>query len=314
MAQPTTLEDLQKQDAGIEPGFMLDMILESLGEKAGQSTFKATKGMPHEARAMLATIAHTAPQALEFIAAPIVAGGKAVKNELAKIANADPLPRNFGQTGAIMFRGTSDKPSGPRDPGDIGVGIYRSPSEFMAKQYAESSARRSGGKPIINKLDSYAENTKTFSMAEKERFAKLNENDPNHAQRLTEKLQAEGYDSAQVVDGRGNIVEHVSFNKDDVYEPHLGSNPLDKPKAESARAKKVLGLPRNEMPSDKEIAQALEEARKKQVLEFLAGMEDDIPRQRRKNPHSYGSHKLAGRLKKEDSLTEALHEISKNAR
>jgi len=119
----------------------------------------------------------------------------------------------------VFYHGTSDdieacdlNKTQERDPGFLGEGVYITGVRSVGDFYAESSQRIKGGAANTMPLYTNVKNTKVYNLSDRVALYDEMIADPDYAKKQTEKLKAEGYDSASVVDASGAVIEMVVFD------------------------------------------------------------------------------------------------------
>lgn len=142
------------------------------------------------------------------------------------------------KTDQPWYHGTSDDikafsldKTQTRDSGFIGRGVYLTSSPDIAKYYANMATpteRQDDGtfaEPNLIPVFISANNPKRYTLAEKQSMAKKVRENPAYAQELTSDLMSQGFDSAEVVDVNGDVVERVVFNPSQIRSVNAAFDP-----------------------------------------------------------------------------------------
>jgi hypothetical protein len=129
-----------------------------------------------------------------------------------------------------------------RDAGYIGEGVYLTGNKNLANFYAKSAATTGDSGSNVMPVVTNVKNTKTFTLGDKSKFAWDIKKNPKMSKELTEKLVGEGFDSAQVVDGKGELVEMVVFDPKNIRSKFAKFDPENKGKASLLGGLGALGV------------------------------------------------------------------------
>ena len=129
-----------------------------------------------------------------------------------------------------------------RDAGYIGEGVYLTGNKNLANFYAKSAATTGDSGSNVMPVVTNVKNTKTFTLGDKSKFAWDIKKNPKMSKELTEKLVGEGFDSAQVVDGKGELVEMVVFDPKNIRSKFAKFDPENKGSASLLGGLGAVGL------------------------------------------------------------------------
>ena len=171
-------------------------------------------------------------EAAEWLAA------KAKGLDMSKAARMERAYEMGFDTETKLYHGTSDDISKfdlnltqNRDGGFIGEGVYLTSVPRFADFYANNAQKReraSDGEysePNVIPVFTSATNTKQYNLADKNDFAQEWQKDNRFPQELTDKLKGEGYDSAEVIDASGAIIERVIFDPKNIRSINAAFDP-----------------------------------------------------------------------------------------